>query len=85
MAKQDKGNRVDKSIDFKEVEKEFQELGTNAKTTLLYRLLKKGGPMIWRSCIRYCCQFLDNFNKNMDETDPLHRKYLNYGKNKRKN
>lgn len=63
-------------IDFDEVEKEFKTLGTNAQTTLLYRLLRNGGPMIWRTVIKYCRQFLDTHNRKLDKDDPLRKKYL---------
>lgn len=73
---------MEQRLDFEKTVEQFKELGTNAKTTLMFRLVKTLGPMALRSTIKYCHQNLDTLNKALPDGNPLKKRYLNYGKHK---
>lgn len=62
-------------LDFDALAEQFEGLSTNAQATLLFRLVKKAGPAVLRSNIRYSFQSLDKINANLPDGHPYKERY----------
>ena len=66
-------------LDFDTTVKQFEALGSNAKVTLMYRLVQTMTPGTLRSVLQYAFRRLDKINAELPEGHPYRKERTRKG------